>query len=199
MVLARLAHGSRVHDMARLQIKGLSFINRQAFVEQRFGEAGLARLRSALGPETARVMATASAVEWLPVEQLVEIDLAIVGAFFEGDIRAGRLVGEHNLSSALSTIYKVLMRLTDPRAVLERAAPLWEKIVRGATITSRSAGPREAVLATSGYDPIHPIYCQVVAGAVEGVLHACGEKEAACEITSCMLEGAPACTFVARW
>jgi hypothetical protein len=185
--------------MARLQIKGLSLINRHGLVEQRFGDEGLARLQAALRPETARTLSSASAVEWYPAEQLVEIDLAIVACFFEGDLMAGRIIGEQNMNSAISTVYKLLMRLTDPAAVLKRSVSIWEKIVLGATFASTSTGPREAVLEASGFDPIHPIYCQVVAGGIEGVLHGCGEQAGSCEIRSCMLEGAPTCTFVARW
>lgn len=181
------------------EIKGLSFINRQAFLEERFGEAGFQKVLQTLTPETAKLLRTASAVDWIPLKQLLEIDLAIVGVHFGGDLAAGRIIGEYNLNRAVSKVYKTLMRLMNTGAVLQRASDVWMKIIRGGRMTVTPRGLRQCAVEVHDLDPVHPIYCEVIAGGVLGVLHAAGEKTAGCTHTQCVLKGAATCSFDVNW
>jgi hypothetical protein len=107
--------------IASPKIKGISFINRHDFVVERFGEDGLARVLAAVKPDTAHALRTSSAVDWFPLEMLVELDLAIVGCLFAGDLSKARIIGEYNVNKAVSRIYRPLMRLLDAVCVLDGA------------------------------------------------------------------------------
>ncbi|MGC4120714.1 MAG: hypothetical protein QM765_40280 [Myxococcales bacterium] len=181
------------------RIKGLSFIHRHGFLLERFGEEGLQRILRGVSPETAQVLRTASAQDWVPLQRLVEVDLAIVETFFGKDLKAGRIIGEYNMNQAISRIYKLVMRLISAEMAVKRTAAVWEKIVQGGALTATMTGPRCGTLMLSGIDPLHRLYCHVLAGGFEGVLHACGEAQARCEHIECVMDGAAACRFEMRW
>jgi hypothetical protein len=185
--------------VAMPQIKGISFINRHEFLVERFGEAGLARVLAAVKPETAHALRTSSAVDWLPLEMLVDLDLAIVNGCFDGDLAKARIIGEYNLNQAVSRVYKPLMRLLNAGTVVKRSVAIWGKIVQGPVFSSRQDGPRGAVIELTEFNPLHRIYCQVLIGGFEGVLHACGEKNVVVDHPHCVLDGAKSCSFTIRW
>jgi len=182
-------------------IKGVSFLNRYNFVNETFGVTGVAEVEAKLSPATLQTFRSSSAAEWYPMSSLIELDHAIVDTHFGGERVAARKIGFYNIDSSIKNVYRVLVWVLNPVTVVKKSTALWKKIVSEGDFVVAQQPDGSVTVELRGLDPMDPIYCQVIVGALEGALSCCGAKEISVlhEASDCRLNGAPCCRYRASW
>jgi hypothetical protein len=185
--------------MAPPRIKGVSFINRYTFLEQRFGEAGLQKVMNAIKPQTAEILRASVATDFYPLAPLVEIDRAIVASHLGGEVQRATELGRFSVEQAINRVYTLLFRIVDPGKLIDRSMSLWKKMVEGGRIETARLAENAVEVRVFDLDPLDDVFCHVLRGSLLATLAASGRKQAVVEHPECTLHGGKAVVFRLKW
>jgi len=181
------------------RIKGLAFAHLEEFIVSQHGEAGMQRVLARLSPETGKILRSWNASQWYPMQNVVDIDLAVVNALYGGDVKQAYFIGRFDLDRSVRQVYRLLFRFLEPTFLLKRSAKLWSNYYDRGALTIEQTQERLVLIRLSDFDPVQGCLCQVFMGAFAGALEACRARGVTITHPECVLEGARTCLFKASW
>ena len=181
------------------KLKGIGVIHLTECIQKSYGDEGWRHVLEHVSPETRRMLESPVAWEWYPVRQVVEAECAVLERFHGGDCTRAFVFGEYSLQQSIHNVYRVLFRLLETGFLVKKSAQLWRTFIDQGSLQVEQLDSKRIRLRVCDFDPVHPAYCHDLRGSFHASLAACGAKTPEVVHTECVLSGAPACLFEARW
>jgi hypothetical protein len=183
-----------------LQVKGTLLAARPRYVRERWGDDALEALIGQTSGEARRVLSEEILpFRWYPMAVMADIDRAIVEGPMEGDVRAMKAFGSEIARYDVPTVYKMLFRFGTPAFVIKRIRVAYHNYIRGGEI--RSEVPEAQHARVSLHEAALPRYLctQGISGWLTAALELSGGRDVHVEEAACVHDGAPYCSWDARW
>ncbi len=180
------------------RVKGTKITSKLAFVRERHGDEGVARLLQALGPADATAVRTAVGVGWYSIdlyERLVEALVETVGG---GDEAVLDQVGEHTAESQAAGAYKVYYRAKDPAGLLESMAPMHSMLNDPGEMAVERQGETHVSLTVRAPTTSSRV-CRIARAFYRRSVELSGGHDATVRETRCLARGGDECRFEVRW
>lgn len=187
------------------KLKAASLINNIALARELLGAEALDALVATLPDETRGLFSRPLlAVEWIPVDDWLPFQTALLERSFNNDEPAFRQMVRLVCERDFSTFYKVILKLLSPAYVVERTAKLWStyndsgelKITR-----QEKRGERTHItLRLQGYETKYRVFGIVLHGFIEQVMKMAGARELHVQrIFNMVGSGGFDCEFQVSW
>jgi len=179
-------------------VKGVLVRAHQQWVQERLGEAGLARIYRELPPKVAKAISGALSSGWYAFADLILFDQAIAHVCGRDEQDLMRELGRHCARVNLSTAYRAF-QFDDIHQFFRRSAALHTQFQNfGVSIYQRIAESegRIEIIHTPFYSPV---YCAGAAGYYEEIIALHGGANPIVTETACRCAGDDRCTYALRW
>lgn len=181
-------------------MKGSALASRLLWVRLGQGDAGMARLRAAVSPALATVVAEGAAMaRWYPFEQFVELNEAIDRTFGAGDLGLVKELARFGADANLKTVYRLFYKVGTVRWILGRAARLWGAHYDEGELLVVEDRPREIVMEIAGWSRPHAVHCRSVEGWAERSIEISGGRDARVDSVACRARGDDRCLLRGAW
>jgi hypothetical protein len=132
---------------------------------------------ASLGPEEKRVIESALATQWLPIEVVGSIFSKAAAALYPGNQRGLEELGRQQALDNLSGMYRPLMRVMTVSFAVQQVAKLWKSYFdEGKASGAQENGEKSAWLTVEEYPGLPSASRRVITGYVRGVVELCGAK-----------------------
>jgi hypothetical protein len=119
--------------------------------------------------------------------------------FHNGDYSKADLLGIDNLQRSIVGVYRIIVRFLEPDFLIRKSARLWTTFVSEGSIEVERTGSKALTLRVVGLRSPHVAWCHNMRGSWEGALLACNARSPAIQHVTCVLDGAPECTYSIAW
>ncbi|MCB9590071.1 MAG: hypothetical protein H6718_31945 [Polyangiaceae bacterium] len=173
---------------------------REAFVKERYGDAGHARLLEHASERLRQVLTVADPSDgWVSFDHFIELCVLIDRLFGRGDhgliLQMGRYSAEHT-----SGVWKsMFQRGMDVTQFLEIASGLWHRHYDSGRVLGKSSRENEAELTIEEMPLPHRAHCLSVKGWLEGVFSFSENTRVEILELSCRASGNPGCRMRLTW
>ncbi len=177
-------------------IKGTMLQVRIAWVRERFDRAALERLRSLVDtPYRGYIDRPPLATDWIPLEGLLNIDVAIASVAGGAAEEVYRALGHHSATMNLRGVYKAFA-VEEPHKLFEQQALLHRRFQNLGTAHYERAGMQSGRMRIEGYANPAPVFCASGRGYFEGALEMMKVPgPIQCTEVLCQCSGDPSCLF----
>lgn len=182
-------------------IKGLVLKSRLDYVKQFYGEKGLTLMLEALPPGSREVIRDGVLVSsWYPLDQAIEILVAIDEIFGKGDFELTRKIGAFTARAALAGgVQQSFVKEHDPAFVLKMSPVLWQQYYDTGRIEIESQGEESAITRIHDFERPHPVICSGLLGWIEEAIEIWGGTQVRVSEEKCRCKGDPYCEILASW
>jgi hypothetical protein len=181
------------------QLKGAAYASTLAFIDERFGKDGRARVLSRLSPADREVVSgLILPIGWYPLPPFPRLLRAMDQELGHGD---GTLITERGTWAGLrdmKTTYKLLLKFASPQWVLEKGTSLWKNFHdTGRWETARhDLGARATLI---DHAIVDAAMCATLKGWIIGLLTICNCKQPKVLHDHCRVNGAEHCVYDCSW
>lgn len=185
--------------MSERSIKGSVLKARLAFLEQRLGAHGIARILGRLPREDRDILqGILLPAGWYPFETGERLTAAIAAELGGAD-EIYKELGAKSADVNLSASQKVYVRARDPHGLLKAAASIYRLYYASGERTYERLGDTKALLRTTGSETYSREDCLTIVGWHERAIAMCGGKNAHVTETKCRARGDDCCEYVCEW
>jgi uncharacterized protein (TIGR02265 family) len=181
------------------QIKGAVLKSRMAFVQDRFGEAGLRQVRESLPAADQAALGSILTVGWYPFELGKRLDEAIVRVCGRGNAGLFKELGASSAEKNLTTLHKTFLSPGNPHAFLGRARTIYALYYETGRREYERTGDHSGVLTTRDAETFSEPDCQTVIGWYERALEMCGASDVHIVEAECRATGGKVCRYLVSW
>ncbi len=181
------------------KVKGSVLKARLAFVEDRFGEAGLDRVLENLSPEDQSTLRTLLPIQWCEFELGKRLDEAIVRVLGGGKTEFFERLGEASAERNLSTLHQSFLKPGDPQGFLAKAPQIYRLYYKTGRREYQPTGTNEGVLTTHEAETFSTADCLTVIGWYRKALQMCGAKGVKMVEEECRAQGGDVCRYRISW
>lgn len=185
----------------KAQVQASAVRVREAFVRERFGAAGVTRLRGEASPDLLMVLSSGHAPPggWVPFSHFVEVNQLVDRLFGKTDgaliFETGRFAASH----ALGVWKSLVMRQLTPGMLVGLASSMWSKHYDGGKLMSREAGPSSLLVSIADFPDPHTAHCLAIAGWMQGSLELGPRRSPQVQEMTCRAKGGTSCEFRLTW
>jgi uncharacterized protein (TIGR02265 family) len=181
-----------------MQIKGSILRARLAFIEEH-SQGGLAKVLARMTGADQGQLGSLLATSWYPFELGERLDKAIVEELGRGQTTFFEQLGEASAVKNLGGVHKGFLAPGDPQEFLARAPMIYSFYYDTGRREYAPAGPRGAILTTTGADVFSKPDCLTVIGWYKKALRMCGAKKVDMIEEECRAEGGRVCRYRVAW
>jgi len=117
------------------QVKGTGLIPVIAYIRNRFGDDGWAKVVESLPPHLRSELAhKVMEIKWYPIELAAEMYAAVARLFAGGDPKLCQEIGRTSADYGLSTVYKFFLRFGTPQMFGSRGPDMWKTYYTGSAL-----------------------------------------------------------------
>jgi predicted hydrocarbon binding protein len=183
-----------------VNVKAQGLLHGIAFVRERFGEQEAERVLAACSPAVRDRCATAIAINWIPLAELVEFLTVADRVLGAGDGKIAEAIGA---ASARINLRHLALRLAfflgRPEFLMRRVAGVWRQYnERGEMVVREFLSGRMLAELTGFPEPDWYLCCSITGWLHEAGL-ATGMKDLSTEHVECRARGKARCAWVLRW
>ncbi len=136
-----------------------------AWIEATYGKDALADVLRACSPEVRATCASAIAIEWLPVAQVVEFVGTADRLLSTGTGKLAEAAGEAGARASLKNpLLRAVFYLANPEFLMRRTASIWKQFNDQGEMHLRDFDARGASFELTGCDEWHPVFCALLTG-----------------------------------
>jgi hypothetical protein len=185
-------------DPARIQSKGFTLLSALAYVDQKHGSTGRARLLGALDEEDRRILSGhVLSSNWYPFHVQVHAYEAIDRLWGTGDRELCWEIGRFTAEHEATTIHKLFLKLARLELWLRVAGTMWGHYYSAGRLELGNFEAGTGEVRVHDFHPISRAFCHDFGGWLWRTAEMSGMRQVKIRHTSCLLDGAEACTFVA--
>lgn len=181
------------------QVKGSVLKARLGFVEDHFGQDGVARVLAGLPEEDQKALRMVLTVKWYPFELGKRLDSAIVEVLGGGRPEFFERLGEASADKNLTTLHHGFMTEGKPQAFLARAPAIYALYYETGRREYRQTGDTEGILTTYDAETFSTADCLTVVGWYRRALQMCGAKDVEVVEEECRAKGGAVCRYRVSW
>jgi hypothetical protein len=180
--------------------KGSVFKSTLAFVEERYGKEGLARLLAAVDPDTRKLASTMilSAVRY-PLRHAVELATTIDNLFGRGDLALCWEIGKFAGGYEVGLFHKAVLQIGRLDYFFRMARATWGFYYSAGQMQVEGSTESWATIRLTDFNPLSKAICYRVGGWMHRTCELFGKQDVSITHTECVLDGASACVWEAHW
>jgi uncharacterized protein (TIGR02265 family) len=180
-------------------IKGSVLAARIAFVRERAGNEGLARVLQRLPADEQNMLKLIMLVRWYPFDMSRRLDEAIVAELGGGDRKFFESLGEESAERNLTTVHASFLVRGDPMAFLAKTRTIYETYYEGGRREFEKVTDKSALLTTYDAEAFSTADCLTVIGWYRRALALCGATQPVVEELTCRAKGGQYCRYRCSW
>lgn len=181
------------------QVKGAVLKSRLAFVQDHFGDEGVARVLASLPPDDQPALKSLLTVKWYPFETGQRLDEAIVAICGHGDPTYFKQLGAASADKNLAGVHKSFVTTGDPHAFLSKARVIYSMYYETGRREYEKTGEKSGVLTTYDAETFSAPDCLTVVGWHERALVICGATGVSVVEEECRARGGAVCRYRVSW
>jgi hypothetical protein len=183
-----------------VQVKAQGLLNAAKYIEDEYGRDALGAVIRACSPEVRDRYTSAIAINWHPMEELVELVQRADELLGRGNGKVAEAVGAAGARANMrGLVVRIATYLAQPQFFMRRVAGLWQQFNDEGEMLVRSLGDKCSVLEIRGLSAPHPIFCAILTGWVREVGRGIGIHEPMVRHAECRCRGDARCTYEVRW
>jgi hypothetical protein len=183
-----------------MKVKAQAFLNAARYVEDTYGRPVLEEILRACSDDVRARHASALAIEWHPVTELVELLTATERRVGKGD---GRTAEEIGAAGARVNFRGPLVRFAfyvgRPEFLMRRITSLWRQFNDEGEIVVERFAEGACDVELRGVTTTHPLLCASITGWCREICIAIVSASPMVRHTSCRAQGGRACRWELRW
>ena len=184
----------------RGQLKGASYLSTLAFIDEKFGKDGRARVLARLASEDRALLdSLLLPIGWYPLPPFPRLLRAMVDELGAGDLQLATDRGIWAAIHDMKTIHKVLLKLASPAWVIDRGTSLWKNFHDTGHWETERVGSRGAVATLRELGVVDEAMCATLRGWILGLLTISGCREPQAIHSECRARGDQACVYQTSW
>ncbi len=182
-----------------VSVKGSPVRSLQKFIDSELTPEQREKIFSDLPPEIgARLRGPVLATETVPVHMLNRLTEAAAKVKGEPLETFARRAGREAAGDAVKGIYRFLVLVLTPTALLSRASSMWSTLYSRGELRVDNQTDRSARLRLLNY-PSEAVNCLRITGWIERLSELTGAKNVEVKQTQCYAKGAPNCEWTVTW
>jgi hypothetical protein len=181
--------------------KGLIFLARREFVEERWGKAGWERVLDHMSEADQQVLrGLILPIGWYSFELNIRLDQAIAAVHSPNDrkqifLEMGRASAETNLRK----LHPSYIKAGHPKHLLDNTAIIYKSYYAAGHRTCEMPTDKSAILKTFDAKNVTAEDCLTVVGWYERAIQICGGKNVQVREVQCRVNGFPHCEYHCQW
>ena len=189
-----------VRACERMEARGRLVASRNRYLLEQHGPEMIERVVQGLRPATARLLQDPPlAFSWVPLDQLVEIDVAILDKVMGGSLTGMRVFGEEIARYDMPLAFAMILRLGNPRFLIGKIDFVLKSYMRPMSMTTIEIGDRHALLRMGGI-AVPQYFCNAgMPGWGRSALELTGAKNASVVHSKCRHRGHDECLYEVKW
>lgn len=198
MAISETARGAVVPGSAL--IKGTAVMGGTDFIRKKYGDEAHRRIVDAL-PQPAREVLSGAVLAggWYPTQVVVEYMAEAERQLGTADLALSREMGTYTAFEALSTVFRLILKLTSPLGVVKRAAGMWSHYHNSGRIEIVERDRSTVMLMLYEFAVPSALLCSRWCGYFQRLAEATGARSASVRHDRCRAHGAPVCEFEISW
>lgn len=183
-----------------MQVKAQGLLNATKYIEEAYGQAALRDvIRACSEPLRSRYIA-AIAIEWLPVEELVEFLEVADRMLGRGDGRIAEEIGAAGARANMKgTMVRVAFYVSKPEFLLQRVSGLWRQFNDEGTMALLGVTDFSTTIEVRGIKKPYWLFCCTITGWGKEIVTAFGGTSAISRHVECRDRGGTRCVWEVRW
>ena len=187
-------------DPARIQSKGFTLQSALAWVDEKHGADGRARLLAALDDEARAILSGhVLASAWYPFRVQVGIYEAADRLWGAGDQALCWQIGRFTAEYEATTIHKLFLKLARLDTWLKVAGTMWGRYYSAGRLEVGEFGDGRGEIEVRDFHPISRAFCHDLGGWFWRTAEMSGMKGVEVRHESCLLAGDAVCRYRATW
>lgn len=182
--------------------KGTVIASTLAFLNEKLGKEGTARLIEGLGPEHSALL-TGPVLQgnWYPIDLLIKLIISAEGKVAPPEKKRTLAweLGRFSADTGLKGIYKVFFKMADISFIIKRAPHLWTSYYDSGTMQVLVAESNKSIIRIAGFDQPSTILCDRVLGWMERTVEMSGGKSVVMSHPACAARGDAFCEYRGEW
>lgn len=180
-------------------VKGTVIKSLMKFVESELTPGQLEQALSGLPAEFAKSVSGSVLVSTLfPVHLVNKFTIACATAKGEPAEAFGLRAGRAAAADAVKSIYRLLVMVLTPTAILQKATGMWRTIYSTGDFTVENVGPGESHVHLRGF-PSEPVQCARITGWMEQLGEMTKSKGLAIKHVKCVCKKDDHCEWTVSW
>jgi len=159
-----------------VRVSGAVVRDQHKVMEETFGAAVVARAVEGLEPDTRREYEAVLPVSWCSVDTANAVIRAVARELGRTPSDLQRQVARLGVERTLSTVWRLLLRVTSDDALVRRTPVIYGKTYDRGEFTSRIVAPGRAELTLAGWPAMPELDMESLGVAVETVLELAGRR-----------------------
>lgn len=183
-----------------MNVKAQALLNGAAWLRENHGEQALERVFSRCRPDVRERCATAIAINWHPLDELVEFLTTADQEVGRGDGKVAEAMGAASARTNLRHLgLRLAFFLARPEFLMRRVAGVWRQFNDEGEMVVREFLPGRMVAEMQGFASPSWTFCCSVTGWLHEAGVATGMKHLATHHVECCARGASTCQWHLRW
>jgi len=184
-----------------MKVRGEALISLPLFIIKKFGSKEHVRWLCALEPETRQVFSRPiNKSDWFPLkETLVEPTQKMRELFFKDHLQGAFECGRYSAEYGLKGIYKVLVKMSSPDILINRAGKVLNNYYKPCEIEVFTHEKSSATLRITEFKDMSPCIEQRIAGWMHRPVEITGSGRVQVKISKSLTENDPFTEFHVSW
>jgi len=180
--------------------KGTLIKTSLAFVEERFGAGALEKVMAALDPEVrSKVSGMVLSSARYPVPVIAALLETIDRVLGRGDLQLGWEVGKFAGEYEVTLFHKAVFQIGKVEYFLKAAPMTWGFYYSAGKMRAEEITASGGRVEVRDFNPVSKVMCHRSGGWMWRTAELCGKKNVLVRHPECLLDGHPACIWVASW
>ena len=183
-----------------MNVKAQGLFHAATWIEKTFGQAALRDVIRGCRPETRDRYIASTAINWHPLEELVDFLEVADRTLGSGD---GSLAIDIGAAGARMNTRNALLRITlyvaKPEMLIRRIGSFWRQFNDEGRVVVLEVGERGARFEATGILVTHEIFCNTLTGWSREVASAAGARSVTARHVECKARGDERCIWETRW
>ncbi len=183
-----------------MQVKAQGLLNAAKYVEEAYGQPALRDVLRGCSDALRERYVAAIAIEWHPVEELVEFLYVADRSLGRGDGRIAEEIGASGARANMKgTMTRVAFYVSKPEFLLQRVSGLWRQFNDEGSMALLGVTERSASIEVRDIQRTYPLFCATITGWGREIVAAFGGVAPQARHVECRARGGARCVWDVRW
>jgi hypothetical protein len=197
--VALVVCGARANFYEAVNVKAQGLLNATKWIEDNYGQRTLSEILQACSPEVRERYTSAIAINWHPVEELVELLDVADRTLGRGDGKIAEEIGAAGARSNMKGVFvRVAFYVAKPELLMKRAAGLWRQFNDQGGMKLLELHESFVKLEVVDMPRPHRLFCSTITGWCSEVATAMGVRDATARHAQCRARGSARCIWEIR-
>ncbi|MFC1725444.1 hypothetical protein ACFL4T_07435 [candidate division KSB1 bacterium] len=184
-----------------MKVRGEALISLPVFIITKFGKTQFVDWLDSLTPEAKKVYnEPVDKSEWYPLKQmLIEPTQKLCEMFYNNDLRGAFECGKYSAEYGLKGIYKVLVKLSSPEILINRATKIIQNYYEPSEVEVMELGLSKIIVRITEFSEMEHCIEQRIAGWMARAIEITGKKLVRVKVTKSLVQNDPFSEFEISW